>query len=262
MAIVNKSLFRDPILRWGLCITGLAVVLATAWWFQSRTPPLEDRVYRIGWRPDPPFQELTRTGEAGGLAVNLVRQAAQRRGIRLAWEPVGNDMDERLQRGDLDLAAFVTNLPEREGRIFQSEPYLETQLCFLVKDESRYQSPRDLEGSRVGYSGMRVESNFLQKNHPGIQLVRQPDFTARLSDLCEGRTDATFLEAYRAIAGLLQGNSCTGVRLRWMAIPGSRPRMGIAPVSGIATWLSLCGRRSAPWPPTVNWRRPSGSGAS
>src|SRR5260370_7553720 len=44
---------------------------------------INDRVYRIGWEEDPPFQERGADGGPTGLAIELVRDAARRHGIRL-----------------------------------------------------------------------------------------------------------------------------------------------------------------------------------
>jgi hypothetical protein len=42
-------------------------------------------VYRIGWEESPPFQMKGETGAPTGFAVQLVEEAARRRGIRLQW---------------------------------------------------------------------------------------------------------------------------------------------------------------------------------
>ena len=41
-----------------------------------------NRTYLIGWEVDPPDQVATKSGEPTGFAVELVREAARRRGIR------------------------------------------------------------------------------------------------------------------------------------------------------------------------------------
>ena len=43
------------------------------------------RVYRIGWELDPPFQTEGANGVPSGFVVELVREAARRRGIRVQW---------------------------------------------------------------------------------------------------------------------------------------------------------------------------------
>jgi len=43
----------------------------------------ENRTYVIGWEDGPPDQVATTSGEPTGFAVELVREAAKRRAIRL-----------------------------------------------------------------------------------------------------------------------------------------------------------------------------------
>src|SRR5262249_51776674 len=73
----------------------------------------EDRVYSIGWEPDPPFQAVGANGQATGLAVELVREAARRRGVRLEWVRQPGGADTALRDQKVDLWPLLAILPER-----------------------------------------------------------------------------------------------------------------------------------------------------
>ena len=69
------------------CGVALAVIFsaATLRWLGLRKPSWGSRVYRIGWMISPPFQVRGDDGKPAGLSVDLVREAARRRGINLQW---------------------------------------------------------------------------------------------------------------------------------------------------------------------------------
>src|SRR5215468_9250167 len=96
---------------------------ALVWEGAKRHGP-ENRVYRIGWDPDPPFQAPGPDGQATGLAIELVREAARRRGIRLEWIR-RRDADAALREGKLDLWPLLSQIPERRSYLHITEPYLE-----------------------------------------------------------------------------------------------------------------------------------------
>src|ERR1700751_1742814 len=129
------------IIAWiGIAILAAAGILV--WEAVQRQKP-EDRVYRIGWDPDPPFQAADRDGNATGLAIELVREAARRRGIRLEWVHQGGGADTALRERKVDLWPLLTLIPDRTRYVHITEPYLETEHCFLVRAESVFTETRD-----------------------------------------------------------------------------------------------------------------------
>ena len=111
----------------------------------------EDRVYRIGWDPDPPFQAVGADAHPTGLAIELVREAARRRGIRHEWVRQPGGADAALRDQKVDLWPLLTVIPERKGRVHITEPYLETEHCFLVRAESGFTEIRDLARALISY---------------------------------------------------------------------------------------------------------------
>jgi ABC-type amino acid transport substrate-binding protein len=62
----------------------LASAAALGWW-AMRQPKLDERIYRIGYEIQPPLHFQTQDGRPTGFAVDLISEAAARRGIRLQW---------------------------------------------------------------------------------------------------------------------------------------------------------------------------------
>src|SRR5215471_13405074 len=99
--------FSKTIVWIGIALLGVAGFLV---WERVRGQRPGNRVYRIGWDPDPPFQAAGPDGRATGLAIELVREAARRRGIRLEWVR-RSDADVALREGKLDLWPLLSQIP-------------------------------------------------------------------------------------------------------------------------------------------------------
>src|SRR6185295_5924956 len=132
---------------------------------------VEDRVYRVGWAPDPPFQAAGADGQPTGMAIELVREAAKRRGIRLEWVRQPGGADAALRDRRVDLWPLIAILPERSAYAHITEPYLETEHCFLVHAESPYKEVQDLAGALISYHNLRVNERNVRLALPSATLL-------------------------------------------------------------------------------------------
>src|SRR5580698_10197277 len=112
--------------RWraiaGAILTGLAILGGVTYWWLK--PGLNHRrTYRIGYGEDRPYHFTGADGQPSGLAVDLVQEAARRRGIHLDWmkAPGARGM-AALQGGEADLWVLLTIRPERIHQVYFSEP--------------------------------------------------------------------------------------------------------------------------------------------
>ncbi len=130
-----------------------AVLLAAgiAAWQVHVTSELHSRVYRVGYGEDPPFQLRGDGATPTGVAIEIVKEAARRRGIHLEWVRPVHFAASAIEQGEADLWVLMTDLPERHRSMYISEPYLTMERCFLVLKDSGFASARDLEHARIGY---------------------------------------------------------------------------------------------------------------
>ena len=203
-----------------------AVVAILTWEGTGQWRP-EDRVYRIGWDPDPPFQAVGEEGQASGLAVELVREAATRRGIRLEWVRQPGGADAALGDRKVDLWPLIAIIPERRGYIHFTEPYLETEHCFLVRADSDYTETPDLAGALISHNGVRINERNLRMLLPNAPLRTIRGTQGAMESVCQHRADAAFVEEYTATAALLGGLSCSGQALRLIPVPEVRMRLAV-----------------------------------
>jgi ABC-type amino acid transport substrate-binding protein len=170
----------------------------------------ENRVYRIGWDPDPPFQATGPDGRATGLAIELVREAASRRGIRLDWVRQGGGADAALKDQKVDLWPLLTLVPERRRYVHITEPYLETEHCFLVRAESGFTEKESLAGALISFHDLRINRINLNLALPGARLLATRGTEAAIESVCQRRADAAFVDEYTAFSAILSGLTCGG----------------------------------------------------
>ena len=203
-----------------------ASVAALGWW-SMRQPKLDRRIYRIGYEIQPPLHFQTKDGRATGFAVDLINEAAKRRGIQLQWllEPEGSEV--ALKAGKVDLWPMMTVRPERRGVVYISDPYREYDVCLLVRDDSTYSRPEDLRNSTISYNGSPLDLRVLHPLFPNAQLLVIESSKDSLEAVCRQRVDAAYFTEYYAVATLLAGVSCGGPGFRVIQLPELRGRLGV-----------------------------------
>ena len=132
-----------------MVVGGAVILVAVLAWLQFGGPKVTPRVYRMGWTDSPPFEVRGADGQPTGLAVDLLRTAARRRGISLQWVYWGRNSEFALRDKIVDLWPLMTITPERLQHLYVSEPYLEAEFCLLVRGDSPYTKMQDLALSLI-----------------------------------------------------------------------------------------------------------------
>jgi signal transduction histidine kinase len=183
-----------------------------------RTAPLSSKVYRIGYGDDAPFQFTSADGTATGVAVEIVREAARRRGIELQWVESANAGIGSILSGETDLWVLLTDRPERRTQIHVTEPYLTNERCFLVLKRRGYHSYQDLGGARLAYRAYwskdapppaagagypNADELYLKDSFPRAEPVAlvYDNLGEVLAALRQGRADAALIN--KSIVGAL-----------------------------------------------------------
>jgi signal transduction histidine kinase len=213
--------------KWSILVVAFVAVAGVLLWLQLRTPPLENRLYRIGWMNSQPFQLRGPDGKASGISVDLVNEAARRRGIALEWVYWPDSSESALKSKKVDLWPLITITPERLKSFYISDPYQIHDHCLLVRSDSPFQRLEDLASGNVGIANVSIDKPHLYSVLPGAKPIPRPQIAATIADVCLGKSDAAFMDRYTAIAALLDMHSCGGSTLRWIAVPQVRSQLGI-----------------------------------
>ena len=174
------------------------------------------REYTIGYGNDLPLHFRTPDGQPTGLAVDLVREAAKRRGIRLRWVN-GTGFNQRT----MDFWVLMTVRPEREMTVHLTEPYLQSESCFLVPAGGAVRRLEDLGGLRIGLVNYAVHRDNIRRYFPAAIPVPLANSQEALTKLSLGEVDAAFVNQYAVLNALLEGGSRVALRILPADIPAA-----------------------------------------
>ena len=127
----------------------------------------ENRTYLIGWEVDPPDQVAAQSGQPTGFAVELVREAAKRREIRLQWVQHPESSERALRSKTVDLWPMMTITEDRKKLLHLTDPYQETEFGLLVNAKSVFTKTGDLTQQTISYDGMPFNGRLLREHFPG-----------------------------------------------------------------------------------------------
>lgn len=173
----------------------------------SKTKVDTSKVYRIGYGNDAPFH-FDHSGEPAGLAVELVKEAADRVGMQLEW--ISNSGFDRKK---MDFWVLMTIKPERKESTHFTDPYLQSRSCFLVLADSHFNETQDLANSRVSHVDYGVHRENLRKFIPHSHLLPVDSTREAVTMLLNGESEAAYLDQYAALRAILEGGLTTSVRV-------------------------------------------------
>ena len=215
MSVMKKVTWKGLLLL--ACAAGLMTIVAWALWGGKRID--RTKVYTIGYGDDAPFHFKGKDGKPSGLAVEMVAEAARRKGIKLKWlESTG------LNPG-VDLWVLFTFLPERLTRFHITEPYLETESWFVVLAGSSVHEVEDLKTARISFLDFDIHRRNLAILLPDMKPVPVQTSKQALDQVDAGVADAAYIDQYAVLAALLESAPRRPMRI----VPSHAPtgRMGI-----------------------------------
>lgn len=173
----------------------LATVLASSWWIghRSREPSRAARPFRIGYQHLPPHEIVKADGGPSGPAVEVVAEAARRRGIPLEWVLFPGGPEKALQSGAVDLWPLAGDLPERRKLMYISEPWMTVSAWMLAPKDHGVLSPSDTVGRKVAYSMSDLQLRLARIHFPDAELVFEPSIEASFEAMCRDRVAAVLL---------------------------------------------------------------------
>ena len=207
-----------------LVSVGIAVTLGI-WYFATGSTYAPRGVLRIGFEHVPPVQIRTDTGPTG-MAVETVREAAKRAGLRLQWIETGTSSEEALQRGLVDLWPLMIDLPERRKRLHLTQPWLYTSHVILLRSD-RTSLDKEFSG-RIAVFKIPIHLRLLREAFPKAVTVAVPESRQVIKEVCQGTVLAGFLEGRAALSDLSEKPpECGMVTLRVQNLPGLVTPLGI-----------------------------------
>ena len=197
---------------------GIALLCVT---LLGSAPADKGRVYRIGYGNDAPLHFQGPDGKPAGLAVDLVREAARRRGIQLQWIH-----ESGFNQRKLDLWVLQTDTPARRRTVHLTDPYLQSESCFIVRADSPYLDAAGLSHARVSHVDWPSQRANLALLVPQARLIPVETSDAALAAVADGTAQAAYVNQYAILTALLQGGH--PIALRLLPAHVTRSKMGLA----------------------------------
>lgn len=195
------------------------------------------RTLTAGLDDQAPYATLMDGSTPQGFAVDVLQEAAQRRGYTLKWVPVRLGADAALRSAAIDIAPLI-EIGERAGHGYPvTRAWLEDDYSQLWRSapDGHPHPANGRSGLVVAYAG-EISPGALTAGLPGpVEPQRAAAREQALSRVCRGDADVAVMEARAADALLLERPAdCQGAGLQRTAVESERFAMGIGARSGLS----------------------------
>ncbi len=216
-----------PGLIWFASALALAVALSVVLVRQSNNHVNQHaKVYRVGYGNDTPYHFVNADGKPAGLAVDIVREAARRRGIALEFRTSPTPGIPSIQKGETDFWVLMTVRPERRELLHITDPFLVTETSLLIVDSRPSRQLSDFQYARVATRDFDTYQRSLKSILPHAIPVPVASTEDAIIALNEGRAEAALLNQFTATGALMSGIGRKPLRLLNTPLP--RAPLGLA----------------------------------
>ncbi|MBL8216692.1 MAG: response regulator [Bryobacterales bacterium] len=187
------QLWRKPrALALAASLFAVALIALSIW---TSAKPLDRRPYRVAYSDAYPYSMPTAGSQPEGFVVDLLQEAARRKGLRLEWVRTTGSPDESVRLGRIDLWPRMPRTTAAGRQFYVTEPWMRLSFALVRVAGDGSVAPR--EPREVAVAG----SPALAARYVGSARVQAyADAPAALRALCEGKADAAWLEHRAAMA--------------------------------------------------------------
>ena len=215
-----------------MAVVLVALWMRSGWWPEWHWYWEDGREWRIGADNAPPYFYLRADGTVEGLSVDVLNEAARRRGVKLKWVQVEppETLDEAFAKGKVDLWPAVAMTPARARQYQFTEPWLENSYGLLTRAgvEPPLRTAEDVQGRRVAILGSAIFKHLTETYLPQGEWVRYPERRETVEAMCRGEADAAVVEV-RFLETIMMERppGCEQANLRLIMIPGAFTQLRI-----------------------------------
>ena len=216
--------------KYGWAAASVLTVLGVLFLAQRfRRPDLRGQTFRIGFEESRPTQYVAADGSPAGAAIDIVREAARRRGIQLIWVHSLVGAEQSLNSSEVDLWPIFSDLPWRASRFFVSRPYAYVRYWLVVDQKSSLTSVSQLKGRSIAVRYPTTQEMVVKWFLPGSPTSRQRSVEEVFHAVCAGEADAGLVsERVEQPIPLNQTGPCSGRTFRYLPILNGYGNAGVA----------------------------------
>jgi PAS domain S-box-containing protein len=200
-----------------LSTLGVGLIVIVAFIFAAR-PVNHDRTYVIGWVASPPDEVPTESGEPTGFSVELVREAARRRQIRLKWVEHPESSEAALRSKAVDLWPMMIITEERKKFFYLTDPYQEDEYALYVNEKSAFMKATDFKGQTISSESIPIDLKLLREYFPESLLLPKASLADAIRSVCDGEAQAFFDDHLTVFGLLLKNPPCPSRSFRMIPI--------------------------------------------
>jgi signal transduction histidine kinase/CheY-like chemotaxis protein len=193
----------------------------------------------MGYEDSRPIQFVLPDGSVEGANIEVVREAARRRGINLTWVFSPTGAERALTAGTVDLWPIFSVWPWRTSRFFVTRPYGYVLYWLVVDQNSSLTSIGQMDNHTVAIKSWGTDESAARLFLPRSPMRKYPGMDETFQAVCSGKTDAGLIPErleYRIPEN--QTGPCAGKRMRYIPVPTPYGNAGVA---------SRIGDREARW---------------
>ncbi|MFN0102472.1 MAG: ATP-binding protein [Bryobacteraceae bacterium] len=213
-----------------VCLTMTAGIAARFWWSASK--PNSQTVYRIGYGTFPPYFVMPNAAPPTGFAVEVVREATRRLGMRVEWIRLSGTTEKALTTGQIDLYPMLAMIPSRVGIIDFSEPWWENTLVVVSQPKAPSRAVADSEGKRISLIHATFGLQRMKTLFPRAIPVPEKEYEMVVQNVCTGRAQGAIIEM-RLATGLTLLPQCAKVELTMAWFPELNLTYGVGARLGL-----------------------------
>ena len=158
--------------------------------------------------------------------LEVVAEAARRRGIRLQWVLTPEGPEKALQLGELDLWPLVGDLPERRKLMHITDSWMSASVWMIAPEDHGLLKPQDTAGRKVAYTLTNLQLRLARTHFPAAELVEEPSVTASFEAMCGDRVAAALVLGPEAWSQLAR-ETCPDRKLVFVPLEQGRLKVGL-----------------------------------
>ena len=202
----------------------VAVGIVGALWLNHLYQPAP-RPLRVGYHNRPPLTYTRADGTADCPTIRAFRDAADALKIPITMVEISGDLEVALETGMIDLFPAAAHLPSRQGRIYISEPWWQSDFA-LVRLRG---ADAGMPVRTLAYFDAPVDTFFAQKLFPQAAKLRRARRDAAMREVCQGEADAVLAETGVLIDLLtVRPPGCEAAEFSLAGLPESAVWAGVA----------------------------------
>jgi signal transduction histidine kinase/CheY-like chemotaxis protein len=197
---------------------------------------LGERTFRAGYEEVPPSEFAAPDGSPKGAVIDVMEEAARRRGLRLVWVHSSGGSEQSLSTGEAEIWPIFSDLPWRRWRFVVSRPYSFVRYWLIVDQNSPLTGSSQVGGRTlvVRYPPGMMEA-VGRWFFPDARVKREPDDEAIFHAICSGQADGAVMAArVEQRIGEVKTGPCLGRSFRYLPIPHGYGNAGIGALRGNA----------------------------